>query len=342
MRIVSYTDSGRHLNSLATLINEVYRDYPEYAESRARMIAKALAPTNPFLKYGDIQGFLAYSGSRLVAHACAIVDRRLPGIGLIGFFGSFSESAYGEAVLQEAIGCLTSQGVSTIRGPVDLTTWHGFRLSYQEEEPPFFLEPFTRTYYRSFFQDLGFSVAQHNTSTIHTADQVGFDRFGVNFETLQADGFVFDKVGENQLFAVLPLLHKLVINCFADTWSFVPISFEEFEYGFADPSQPYSETLVHVAHTPAGEPVGFCFGALDSLCKVRRAIVKTVAVVPMERRLEVARALLYCIYEAARERGASDFILSTMRDDNKGVRALTAGTRRTYRQYEVYELELGG
>lgn len=343
MRIVSYTNDGCPLDGLTTLINEVYRDHPEYARCRATTVANAQDPKNPFFQHGSYQGFLAYSGGRPVAHACAIIDRRMdPAVGLIGFFESLPENTYAQAVLREASESLGIQGVRTIRGPVDLTTWQGFRVSYPEEEPPFFLEPFTRAYYRSFFRDLGFSVAQRNVSTLHDADQVSFQGFRPHFEALQASGFVFERAEEHRLAAVLPQLHRLVLHCFADTWSFVPLSFEEFQYTFSDPSQPVSEALIYVAYNPADEPVGFCFGALDWPHCGKRAIVKSVAVVPMPRRLEVARALLYCVYSAARERGASEFILSTMRDDNKQVRALTWGSRKTYRHYEVYQLDLEG
>ena len=343
MRIVGHTNDSCQFDSLVTLINEVYRDYPEYAQSRASRVATALDPMNPFFQYGTYQGFLAYSGGRPVAHACAIIDRRMdPAVGLIGFFESLPDKAYAQAVLREAIDSLAGQGVRAIRGPVDLTTWNGFRVSYPEESPPFSLEPFTRAYYRSFFHEQGFSVAQRNVSTLHGADQVSFQGYRPHFEALQARGFVFERAEEHRLPAVLPQVHRLVLQCFADTWSFVPISFEEFQYTFADPSQPFSEALIYVAYNPAGEPVGFCFGSLDWPHCGKRAIVKSVAVVPMQRRLQVARALLYCVYLAGRERGASEFILSTMRDDNKQVRALTWGARKTYRQYEVYQLALEG
>ena len=341
MRIVSYTNDGCQIDSLVTLISEVYRDHPQFARSRTIKVANALDPKNPFFLYGSYQGFLAYSGGRPVAHACAIVDRRMgQEVGFIGFFESFQDDTYGRAVLQEATECLSSQGVRTIRGPVDLTTWNGFRVSFPESQPPFSLEPFTPAYYRSFFHEQGFSVAQSNVSTLHDADQVSFRGYRRHFEALQAVGFMFERAEEHRLAAVLPQLHKLVLHCFADTWSFVPISLEEFEYTFADSSQPFSEALIFVAYSPAGLPVGFCFGALDWPHCRKRAIVKSVAVVSMRRRLEVARALLYCFYLAAKECGVSEFILSTMRGDNKQVRALTGGPRSTYRQYEAYGRDL--
>ena len=275
-----------------------------------------------------------------MANACAIVDRRLPGVGLIGFFESSSEGAYGQLVLQEAIAYLVSLGATTIRGPVDLTTWNGFRLSCTDDEPPFVSEPFNPAYYRAFFTALGFSVAQRNISTIHSADQVGFDRFRTCFERLEEGGLSFERVKGQRLFDALQQLHKLVIDCFSDTWSFVPVSFAEFQYTFMELDSTNSEALVYIAYSASGQPVGFCFGALDWPENGRRAIIKSVAVVPVERRLEIARALLYRVYADAVEGGASEFILSTMRDDNKRVRALLPGLRPPYRHYEVYELDV--
>ena len=130
-------------------------------------------------------------------------------------------------------------------------------------------------------------------------------------------------------------------ECFSDTWSFIPISFPEFQYGAGHLGQSLDQLLLHVAYGPTGEPVGFCFGALDDTAGGRRAIVKTIAAAPMARRLQVARALLCEFFDTATGRGATQFILSTMREDNKQVRALTFGRRTVYRRYEAYELTVG-
>ena len=342
MRTLSYTSDDGCPDGLTALINEVYRDFPDYASARARMVARALAPGNPFLEHGQWRGFLAGSSGGPMAHACAVTDRRLPGVGLIGFFESSSEGAHARGVLQAATRSLVSRGVKTIRGPVDLTTWNRFRVCYPDQEPPFVSEPFTRAYYRSCFSELGFAVAQRNVSTICGAEQVGFHRFATHLETLQASGFVFERVEPVRLPSVLPHLHNLVLRCFADTWSFVPASLDEFRYTFADLSPASTDTVIHVAYTPAGAPVGCCFAALDWSRNGGRAVIKSVAVVPMDRRLEIARALLYLTYGAGVSEGVSGFILSTMRSDNKRVRALTPGPREIYRQYEVFGLEVEG
>jgi hypothetical protein len=342
LRILSYTSDDGCPDDLTALINEVYGDYPDYASSRAGMVAKALAPSNPFLEHGQWRGFLAGASGGPMAHACAITDRRLPGVGFIGFFEASSDGAGAGGVLQAATRFLVSRGVKTVRGPVDLTTWNRFRVCYPDQEPPFVSEPFTRAYYRSFFSELGFAVAQRNVSTICGAEQVGFHRFAANFETLQDSGFVFEQVEPVRLPSVLPHLHDLALRCFSDTWSFVPASLDEFRYALADLSAASTDTLIHLAYTPAGAPAGCCFAALDWSRNGRRAVIKSVAAAPMERRLEIARALLYLTYGAAVAQGASQFILSTMRGDNKRVRALTPGPREIYRQYEVFGLEVEG
>lgn len=340
MKIVSYSNDPHRVDDLVTLINDVYRDYPVYRSERAASVANALGAENPFFQYGAYRGFMAYADGKPVAHACAITDSRLGStVGLTGFFESLPERSYAHAVIREAIGYLGASNVKTVRGPVDLTTWNGFRVSYPEDECPFGLEPFTRGYYRDFFHDMGFSVAQRNVSTASAADEVGFDRFNVNKEQVEAAGFRIEQADPDRLPAALSAIHTLVSDCFSDTWSFVPVSFEEFQYSLRGSEHSRHQPVIHVAYSESGAPVGFCLGVIDS---EGRAVVKSVAVIPMRRRLQIARALLHCFYVAATNRGAYEFILSTMRDDNKQVRALVSGERRTYRQYEVYELSLGG
>ncbi len=339
MRIVNHSNGdGGYITGFETLTAEVYGSHPGYAANRAASMARAVDRRNPFFRYGEYIGFLAYDGGRPVAHAAAILDRRLDSsIGLFGFFESLPNGGYSKGVIREVAGALSERGVQTIRGPIDLNTWNGFRVSYPEDKPPFLLEPFTRGYYRSIFDELGFTVAQRNVSTLHARDEVGFDRFKGNLETLCADGFTFSTASRDTLPVLVRDTHSLVRECFGGTWSFIPISLPEFQYG-AGRLGSADQLLLHVAYSPTGKPVGFCFGALDDAADGRRAIVKTVAAAPMARRLEVARALLCDFFDSAADRGASQFILSTMREDNKQVRALTFGRRTVYRRYEAYEL----
>lgn len=341
MRILNDSNDGAYVTGFETLTAEVYGCHPGYAANRAAMMARAVDRRNPFFRYGEYTGFLVYDGGRPVAHAAAIVDRRIDSsIGFLGFFESLSNGSYGERVVSEVVSALIERGVQTMRGPVDLNTWNGFRVSFPENEPPFLLEPFTRGYYRCVFADLGFTVAQSNVSTLHARDEVGFDRFKQNLERLRADGFTFCTANLDSLPVLLRDTHSLVLECFSDTWSFIPISLPEFQYGAAHLDQSSDQSLLHVAYSPNGKPVGFCFGALDDTAGRCRAIVKTVAAAPMARRLEVARALLCDFFDAATDREATEFILSTMREDNKQIRALTFGHRTVYRRYEAYELAL--
>ena len=174
MRIVNDSNDGGYVTGFETLAAEVYGSHPGYAASRAATMARAVDRRNPFFRYGEYTGFLAYDGDRPVAHAAAIIDRRIESsIGLLGFFESLSTGGYAERVVSEVISALIERGVQTIRGPVDLNTWNGFRVSYPEDEPPFLLEPFTRGYYRHIFADLGFTVAQRNVSTLHARGRSG-------------------------------------------------------------------------------------------------------------------------------------------------------------------------
>ena len=340
-RIVSYNNDASYLAGFEKLVTEVYASHPGYAASRAASMCRAVAPANPFFQYGELMGFLCYEGGKPVAHAAGIVDRRVDrSFGFIGFFESLPNMDFAENVVQEVKRMLEERGVREVRGPVDLNTWNGFRVSYPETEPPFLLEPYSRGYYRSVFQKLGFTVARRASSTLHSREEVGFDRYKNNFETLSVEGFTFATANRETLPAFLRDTHTLIGQCFRDTWSFIPISLPEFEYASEPLTKFEDRLLLHVAYCPDGNPVGYLFGSLDECRGKQRAIVKTIAAAPSGRRLMVGRALAYQFFETVTLRGVSEFIFSTIGEDNRRIRVLTPGPRSVYRRYEAYEMTL--
>ena len=341
MPVVSYrVGNSCSLEVVADLIRRVYAHYPEYSASRVRTVEKALAPDNPFLHHGDWVGFLSMSNGTPIGHTCAAIDGRQPSVGLISFFEALTDTHSARDVLSEAIAYLVSHGVRTIRAPVDFTTWNGFRVSSPEDKTPFLLEPFTREYYGSMFADLGFSVAHSSVSQIQATSDVGFGCFHEDFSRLCDHKFQFETIEAAGLAAALPAVHKLVLEGFARTWSFVPLSMEEFAYSFGDAGLASARLIVHLARSPSQEPVGFCFGALDWPSNGTRCVLKTICVTPEMRGRGVGRALFYAAYVTAIACGATDFILSTMRDGNGDIRSLTTGSGTTIREYRAYELQV--
>jgi ribosomal protein S18 acetylase RimI-like enzyme len=339
MEVIDYTHERKYVDSYLNLISGIYRLYPDLARSRAVGVRKMFDKGNPFLRFGAWKNHLVFDRGKPVAHISAILDRRLPSyVGLIGYFDSLEDRKYANEAFEAAVGYLAARSKRIIRGPIDLTTWHNFRVSYPEDNPPFMLEPFTRGYYRDLFEGYGFESAQKNISTIVKIQRSGLDSYRTMYKKLKNDGFTFEAVKRSSLAYALAQIHKLAIATFGESWCFVKISFEEFVYNFQGATAAH---LLYLVRNKKKKAVAFFLGARDVYSSAKkRAVLKTMGVLPEYQKLGIARALFYLVYLQARQEGASELIFSTMRQDNSKIRNLTGLAHSIYREYSVYEMKI--
>ncbi len=340
MESVEYQFEKARFGEYAQLIRDIYSGYPLFAEARVADAQRALSSDNPFLKFGSWRNFFLCDKGRPVTHISAISDSRLPpGVGLVGYFDSLNEPVYAKEAVRLATEFLSGKGLRCVRGPVDLTTWKGFRVAYPEDQPPFLLEPFTRGYYRNLFECCGFVVAQNNVSTAGAIGQINFERFEATYDQLQQQGLIFERAAARDLPSLLPEIWRVSTETFRDSWSFVPVPFDEFIYNLGTPGdQPL---WVDIARDEQNKVVAFSLSAQDGYAgKRKRVVVKTLGALPGYQKLGIGRALLYMAYLRAKQDGIEDIIFSTMRSDNGIIRNLTGRALDVYREYAVYELKL--
>lgn len=340
MQIVEYTYEDKHVAGYTELIKNIYETYSLFAKSKAHEAERMFNKDNPFLRFGIWRNFLIKEEGNPVAHISAIIDKRLPSdVGLLGYFDTVNETMYADKAFDVAIEFLTKNQRKIIRGPVNLTTWQGFRVSYPERDPPFLLEPFTRSYYRNLFENYGFKTAQKNVSTIQKIDQTNLDKYEPEYKNLKEQGFIFEIVDNKDLLSSLREIYSLIIETFGDSWSFVRISFEEFIYNFLDSET--SASLLYIARDKNKKAIAFFLGALDAYSgKHKRIILKTMGVLPEYQRLGIARALFYLVYLRGKQENAPEFIFSTMRIGNETIRDITGRMHHIYREYNVYEMAI--
>ena len=340
MQIVEYAYEDKHIAEYASLIKNVYEMHPLLAELKVNEAKRMLNKNNPFLRFGVWRNFLIKDKGSLVAHISAIIDRRLSSdIGLMGYFDAINETIYAGKAFDAAIEFLTKNQKKIIRGPINLTTWQSFRVSYPEKDPPFLLEPFTRSYYRNLFEDYGFKPVQNNVSTIQSIDQTNFDKYEPVYKNLKEQGFVFDAIDSKSFSSSLPEIYSLAIETFGNSWSFVKISFEEFVYNVLDSKTTAS--LLYIARDKKKKAVAFFLGALDACSgDHKRIILKTMGVLPECQRLGIARAIFYLVYLKGKQENVTELIFSTMRTDNETIRDITGRMYNIYREYNVYEIAI--
>lgn len=341
MDVIRYQNESEYLYAYFGLIREIYVQYPSFIETKLKDAKRNFDQDNPFLKHGNYSNYLLFHKEKPVANISAIMDNRLPAhIGFIGCFESLNNKEFARHIFDETKKFLVKHNKKLIHGPIDLTTWQSFRVSYPEDHPPFFIEPFTRGYYRDLFRGYGFKVAQQNLSTIEEVEKTGFNMFEEDLRRLEREDMIFESMNQKSFPHIMHDIYELTKDIFRDTWSFVSIGFNEFEYNVRDIAAMLDMDFVYLVRNQEKLPIAFCFCIPDVYSKdVKRVVLKTIGVLPKYQGMGIGKALLYLLYRTALEKNVSQFIVSTMRSDNKRMRNLTRSCN-IYREYEAYELTL--
>lgn len=339
MQAIRYNDEKAHLETFGELVQTLYAQYPFLAESKIREAQKNFDRCNPFLKHGSYTNFLVVHGGKPVAHISAIIDSRLPAhVGLFGHFECMDDIKIAKIVFREAQKLLRSHGKTVIRGPVNFSTWRTFRVSYPEDEPPFFVEPFTRSYYRDLWKGFSFVATQHNVSTIEEVEKTSYKAFEEDYRRLMQAGMTFESMKKTSARNIAKTIFELTHKIFSDTWSFVPIGLDEFSYTFGGILEVIDGDFIFLVKDCGNSPIGFCFAIPDYYSgRSKRLILKTIGVLPGYQGRGVGKALFYLLYNASCQRNIVQLIVSTMRSDNRAMRTLTRSAH-IYRHYETYEL----
>src|SRR5579883_2303012 len=137
----------------------VYANDPNWVPPLRSSIAKQFASTNPFFQYGQLQQFLAVrreagGGSRpptkplLLGRIVAAVNHRLVDregqkIGLFGYFECVPDFSVAKSLLDAACQWLREQGMTSVRGPINLST-HNSCLFLVDgfDSPPMMMMPY--------------------------------------------------------------------------------------------------------------------------------------------------------------------------------------------------------
>lgn len=353
----------------------VYANDPNWVPPLRSSVAKKFTPDNPFFQYGSLQAFIAVTEAtpmRAIGRVVAAVNRRLieregQAIGLFGFFECIPEFAVAQALLNAACEWLREQGMTTVRGPIDLST-HNNCLFLVEgfDSPPTIMMPYNPPYYPQFVEQDGWHKAKDAYAYNFPLDQPLSPEFerayriacksGVQFRPLRikGEGFEQDCVG----------LYNLFTKAFANNWSSTPRTLEEFLEEARDLQSIVDPDVFPIAEYN-GEMIGFWMGLPDyniplkhvngkldwlgilKLLWYRRQIdqgrVLVLCSLPEFRHKMVPLALIYLGLQGGLKKGKpyKRAELGYVYEDNYPSRKLVEASGGTIdKTYRIYEKEL--
>ncbi len=354
----------------------VYANDPHWVPPLRSDVAKQFAPTNPFFGYGKLQQFIALDlgeknpqavGRIVAAVNQRLIDREGQNVGLFGFFECIEDFAIAKSLIDAACQWLREQGITIVRGPIDLSTHNNCLFLVDGfDSPPMVMMPYNPSYYPEFMQRDGWEKAKDAYAYNFPLDKPLPPEFekayriacksGITFRPLRTKGKEFEQ-------DCISLYH-LFTRAFANNWSSTPRSEEEFlEEARALQSLVDPDVFPVAEHN--GEMVGFWMGLPDyniplkhvagklnglgilKFLWYRRQIdqgrVIAICSLPEYRRKMVPLALIYLGMRGGIQKGKpyKRAELSWVYEDNLPSRKLIeASGGKIYKTYRIYEKSL--
>lgn len=355
---------------------KVYVKDPHWIPPIRSSVAKQFLPSNSFFQYGKLQQFIARSqntgtsqplGRIVAAINQRLIEREGKNLGLFGFFECVSDFDVAQALLDAACEWLRSQGMATVRGPIDLSTHNNCLFLVDGfDSPPMVMMPYNPPYYAEFMERDGWHKAKDAYAYDFPLDKPLSPEFekayriacksGVSFRPIRTKGKEFEQ-------DAIALYH-LFNRAFAPNWSSTPRSQEEFMAEAKDLQSLVDPDVFPVAEYN-GEMVGFFMGLPDYNIPLKhlngkfnwlgilkflwyrrqidRARVIAICSLPEYRRKMVPLALIYLGMQAGSQKGKpyKRAELSWVFEDNYPSRKLIeASGGKIYKTYRIYEKAL--
>lgn len=354
----------------------VYANDPHWVPPLRSSVTKQFEPSNPFFSYGRLQQFVAiapYQGKpQAVGRVVAAVNDRLierEGIplGLFGFFECIDDFEVAQGLLNAAGQWLRDQGMTRVRGPIDLST-HNNCLFLVEgfDSPPMVMMPYNPAYYPTFMDRDGWKKAKDAYAyllslegTLSPEFEKGYRiacKSGVKFRPLHLKGEAFE--------ADCRCLYQLFTKAFSNNWSSTPRTEEEFLEEARSLQSLVDPDVFHIAEFE-GEMIGFVMGLPDYNIplkhvngkldwigilkflwfrrKINQGRVLTICALPEHRRKLVPLGLMHLTMKGAQKKGKAykQAEMSWIYEDNFPSRRLVeASGGQRYKTYRIYEKAL--
>jgi len=338
MKIIEYNFETNYLDDYLNLINKKYPGN-EYARIFQNNIRSLLNFNNPYFNHAIIKNFIIYEKDVCVGHVSAMIDTRLSDkIGLIGFFEAISDEV-AKLLLNEAIDWLKFQKVKEVRGPINLSIWHNYRfVTSSDSAPQFLFEPFNSSDYPGHFKKAGFRVAESYISAYRNEFSSIMTYAKPKYEDIRKSNFSIRTINLSDIDNDLKIFYRLSIEVFKNSWSFAPISFEEFVTLYKKITKKINQRYCHFI-SKQNKEIGFCFSIEDPLASQKTLIMKTIGILPKFQKSNLGSALIYLQTKNAIEDGYKRIIYALMRQNNVASNINPYGAK-VFRRYESYSLLL--
>ena len=230
----------------------------------ASQMKSLLEETHPLSKYFDLDAYLILRDD-VTAGRFAITTYPDDTTAYLGFFECINDKEVSSFLFSEAEKIAKEKKCSVIIGPVDASFWLKYRLKINNFDlPPYTGEPYNKDYYLKLFQNNGYEISEHYTSSAFRS--VGEDYINEKFENrykeFLAQGYKIESPKAEEYEKAVEEVHTLITELYSD----FPIYKNVLKEDFCEMFKSY-KTIMNMSMTKMayynGKAVGFYISLPD-------------------------------------------------------------------------------
>ena len=249
---------------------------------------------------------------------------------------AWADADAGAALLAAAVDRLRAEGARRALGPLDGSTWFGYRVVTDAAPggtgaPRFALEPWPDAVIGDAFARAGFAPVAHYLSSRVAPVPDESARLAADLERLSGSGVTVRAFRGAEAAAEFDALHGLLLRAFAGNPYYAPLDLARFRALYGPLVARVDPRLVLVAEArrlgsdDVGRPVGVVLAVPDAAQAERgrpvdAVVVKTLAVDPAWRGRGLGGALVRAAHQAARGAGYASAVHALMHAQNPSAR----------------------
>ena len=237
---------------------------------------------------------------------------------------------------------LKKEGIETIIGPLNGTTWNTYRyVTEKGNGRPFLLEPWNEDYSVSLFEKLGFKhLAGYISTVMEGMNSDGRKNLNKKIEKLKKFDYYEDirvESAENKdLLTVLNKVYDLTVEAFKNNFLYSELEREIFLKMYLSYEDKIIKKFFKMLYL-RDELIGYVFGIPDYTelgykGKIDTIILKTIAVSPIYNGKGMGYILINSLVEEAEKEGYENVIYALMHQSNvsKNIGLLLGNMLRKY------------
>jgi|GEM_PF-3038441 hypothetical protein len=359
MKTVEFTGDRALVSQFVEFAFTLYKNDGNWTVPDRKSQLKTLLE-NDKLNEGNHAKVLAYEGGHIKARALLYAPQGRTGC--IGFLEFAEDYDFFGEFMDYCAAWFRKRGMERIMAPLDIDTWHRYRLMTKGfEEKIFTNEPYNKSYYPGYFSRYGFSVLEkYHSKQIRDYNKL-LTRMKPKYAQGVSAGFGIRKINIRDFNNELGIIYGLSGEIFRDNFGFSGISSGEFINLYSKMKEVADPDFILICRGPSGDDAGFIFaypelnfllGETNPLLKALKFLayragyregrilnLKTIGVVKAHRATRMAAMMVYKVYEAAVKKGYRVFNHCLIRDGNVSS-GIDAGAGVKNKEYCLYEIKL--